>query len=240
MVTLQGQTPNCEVRTAPVLAVGRVSLTWLRWIIQAGVNQREYPLVAPVTKRGEKSPQRDIGPFAELVIGAASRSPAGAIVDIVAEVHAVIVWSRAASGRHGLKIVDAATVVVVRAADQHSPLLVRAKAASDCAATLLHGTPTNNRSVPDNTIESNSRRLAGSLGHQIDGTTDSIGVNVGLQRLVNLYRVHQIGSDSVQLDLANTRLRRRNRHSIHHSVAETRFGSANLHILAFALVTLNR
>ena len=60
------------------------------------------------------------------------------------------------------------------------------------------------------------------------------------KRLVDFHRVHQVGCDRIQFDLPHTGFRRGNRYSVYHRVAQTRLCSANLHILSFALIALDR
>src|ERR1035438_8505374 len=162
MLALQGQATNRHVGTAPVLAV-----LWRRSILE-----RVRPLVAPVAEGGKKSADRDIGAFPELVVGARRRAPAGAVVDVVANVHRVVIGFRASIRirlRIGLDVVDAAAVIVIGSAYKQSNFLGFAKALADSAAHLVHRAAANDRRVSADPVKSGCRHFARSLGYKVYG-----------------------------------------------------------------------
>jgi hypothetical protein len=60
---------------------------------------------------------------------------------------------------------------------------------------------------------------------------------VGEQRLVDFDRLHQVGRHDIELDLAHV-LRGGYVHPVNGHITKARFGAANLHVFAFALVAL--
>ena len=60
-----------------------------------------------------------------------------------------------------------------------------------------------------------------------------------MQRLVDFYRINQIGGNGIQLDLTYAGLWRGNGYSVDHGVAQTGFRTADLHVFAFALIALD-
>src|SRR5579872_5836630 len=108
MVPAGNEIPDRVVRTTPILAIRRI----------ATVCERVDPLVAVVLKGGIEAAQENAGTFCKLVIGAAIESPTRAVVDVVAQIDAVVMWREAPYGRHRLNIVDAASVEVISAAKE--------------------------------------------------------------------------------------------------------------------------
>src|ERR1035438_10185198 len=151
MLALQGQATNRHVGTAPVLAV-----LWRRSILE-----RVRPLVAPVAEGGKKYADRDIGAFPELVVGARRRAPAGAVVDVVANVHRVVIGFRASIRirlRIGLDIIDATSLEVVGSAEQQAEFLGRAKSLADRPTHLVNFTAGYDRRVSSDPVKSGDRK----------------------------------------------------------------------------------
>ncbi len=78
-----------------------------------------------------------------------------------------------------------------------------------------------------------------ALGHQVHRSANGIAFLIRGQSLAQLHRLDQICRNGVQFHVAHV-LGGRQVHAVHGHVAQTWFGAANLHVLAFALVALQR
>src|SRR6266404_8042287 len=97
-----------------------------------------------------------------------------------------------------------------------------------------------NRCMPTLATEIVSGLFPGRFGHQIDGPADGVGILAGGKSFVDFDAFNQVRGNRVQLDVADNALGGRNVHAIDSDVGEARFGAANLDVLAFTFVALER
>ncbi len=94
--------------------------------------------------------------------------------------------------RNWLDIVNAAAVVVISAAHQNAELLIREEPPADGAAHLVDFAAADDRCISADAVKSDCWGIAGRFGHQVYRSANAVTVDVGLQRLVDLNRIHQV------------------------------------------------
>ena len=224
------EAPDCVVRTAPVHAgAGHVAVV-----------QRVDPFLAPVAKRGIQGTEGQARAVAYAVIRAAGQAPPCPVVHVIAQIDGVIVRAQARDGRRRFDVVDPASVPVVGPAEQQTQLLIRAESSAERRVELAHAASADDRRVAAQPGHHDRRPCARGFRPEVHAAADAIGVHVGLQRLVDFDRLDEIRSQRVQLDLPHAGLRGWHVHAVDRQVAQPRFGAADLDVLPFALVPLER
>ena len=118
-----------------------------------------YTHLFPQLRNVEESPEINVRSFSELVVCAACESPAGTVVDVVAQVDRVVVRNRqttlgrwrivcdGVNGRRRLDIVNAPTIPVIGGAEENPELFLCAETLADSTAELVDTTTANDRRV---------------------------------------------------------------------------------------------
>ena len=137
-----------------------------------------------------------------------------------------------------LDVVDPAPVPVVAPANQNAQLLICPEALADRTVDVIGIAAAFDGVMAAVSVQIERRFLLGSLRYQVHRAADGISVLVRRKRLVEFNGIHQVGGNHIQLDLAHIALGRRHAYAIDRYIAQARFQAADLHIFAFALVTL--
>ena len=198
-------------------------------IDRRGIN----PVIAKVVEVRVEALQKNARSITQPIVQRAAKPAAIAIVAIIAQViRARVSWS-------GLHVINAEAIPVIRTAEQRAQLLSFQKPTTQRPIKLVLRSSANNRSVTTQRLQDYRRPILGAFGPQVYRPANTIAFHIGLQRLVDLNRLHQVGRNQVKLDLPH-RLRRRNPYPIQRRIGQSRLCSANFYILAFALVALQR
>src|SRR5215471_3946989 len=92
---------------------------WYVAIVE-GVN----PLLTPVAECRVEAAHREARSAVDAVIAAAGQAPSGAVIHVIAQIHAVVVRAETRHGGRRFDVVDTAPVPIVGAADQDAGALV--------------------------------------------------------------------------------------------------------------------
>ena len=189
----------------------------------------------------------EIGVLGEFVIERAGESIPGPVIQIFLNIQAVVESSlsiRIEVGS-GFNVVDRPAVVVI-AVSTHKPeafamAAVGTETHPSARIDAEHLACSRNRRVAAYALYLKHRLVRGRLlDPHIDGATDGIAVLVRGERLINRQGANNVRWNGVEINLSNFRIGAGNNHPIDGGVAQPRFGSANLNILAFTLVSLQR
>ena len=93
-----------------------------------------------------------------------------------------------------------------------------------------------NRHVAAHPAQGDSGPLTSCLGDEIHRASDAVAVHVRLESFIDLYGLDDVGRYGVEFDLAYTGFGRWNIDAIYRRVGKTRFGAADLNILALTFV----
>src|SRR5213075_742666 len=113
------------------------------------------------------------------------------------------------------------------------------EAATDRAGGLIILASAQSGAVSAHPAGSDCGTLSGGLSDQVDGTTDTVGVHVGLECFVDFNGLDDVGGNGVEFDLTHAGFRGRDVDAINGGVGEAWLGAADLNIFAFALVALD-
>src|SRR5215831_8332476 len=150
MSSAQHQAADGKIRAPPVLAgLGIVAVVG-----------SVHPLVSPILESGIQAAEIDVGTLIQLVVRAAGKSPAGAVVLVVAEVYAVVVRRQAGDRGRRLDVIDAAPVPIVSAAYQHSKLLPRSETLAHGGSELIHATTADDGGVAAQPVDAGGGTVA--------------------------------------------------------------------------------
>ena len=222
--------PQTRKRHAPA----RSSTLRQRRPISKRIDRRRIdPVIPEVLKVRIQILQKQTRRIAQPVVQRATHPITAAEIPVIP----LIVSPRVSRPR--LHIVNAAPIPVIRPAQQRAKLLSRPKPLPQRPVKLVLPAPCQNRRIPTRALQINRRPVRCGLRQQIHRAADPIPLHIRLERLVHLHRIHQVRRNNIQLHLPH-RLRRRNRHPIQQRVRQPRLRPPHLHILALALIPLQR
>jgi hypothetical protein len=139
-------------------------------------------------------------------------------------------------GLAGLQIVNTAVGPVPASSHQKAEFLTRTPAAPEGAVEPAPPVAVLQRIVARRAVQRVGWSLLCGWRHNVHRAANPIRILIGRQRLVDLDTLNPIGRDCIHLHVAYRYFDGRNIHPINRKVVQARFRSANLHVLALALI----
>src|SRR5262249_40212753 len=206
-----------------------------------------YPIFSVIPKVREQPPNIDVGSGAQPVVRAPRKPIAVTVVPVLSYVlakdHGPDIRLRRRpkiiGSRRRLNVIYASRVVIVSPANDEAESLVWAEAPAICRAKLSQSAPIHYRRVSSGRGKTEKGLVDRGPGNQVDRSADCIPILIGREGLVDRDCLDQVGRDYVQLDVAQV-FGWRHIDAVDRHIAQTRLGAANLDVLAFTFVALER